>query len=210
MTLYDITSASNTCHTQTNLQIHSEFLAEEDDNFYTANEFVNQLFTEKSRLLIIRVDFGLHGYSKFKYDAEYIREAMQRMLNNKRGQSNLFGNCVGYLWGLELGSDKGFHYHCFFFYDGAQSQQDQSIGHGIGRYWMQITNHEGTYYCSNDDKHQFEIEGKCGIGMINRCELTKRQQLSNLLGYLFKDTNATKLALNGYGLKRFRLFGKGR
>ncbi|WP_273430586.1 inovirus-type Gp2 protein [Chitinibacter tainanensis] len=188
----------------------SEFLDEVSKNFINANQFVTDLFTERSRLLVIRLDLGLRGDSARKYDPYHLRECFNHLLNNRRQKPSLFANCLGYIWSLELGQEKGFHYHCYFFYDGAYSQQDQNIGHGIGQYWQQVTHSEGTYYCSNDDKAWFEQQGTCGIGMISRHEVLKRNNLTNLVGYLFKDEANTRACITSLGLKNIRLYGKGR
>lgn len=198
----------NQCDNQS--EPSSTYIEELNTNFNNAYQFINQLFIERSRILVIRLDFGVNRLSNNKYDAYYLRDCLNQFLNNRRQKPSLFQHCLGYMWTLELGQEKGFHYHCFFFFDGAYSQQDISIGHGIGQYWRQITQGEGAYYCSNDDKLQFEQLGTCGVGMMHRHDLLKRQNLTNLLGYLFKDVQSTRSSIAALGVKNIRLFGKGR
>lgn len=176
--------------------------------YRSMKEYLDYQFQDHSRLLIVRLDLGFIDNSIGKNNPEYTRDYLQRLLNNRRSLK-IFNNLVGYMWSLEFGIDKGFHYHCIFIFDGARSQQDQTIGHAIGQYWMNsITHGTGTYYCSNDEKARFEAEGLLGVGMIHRHDQHKRSNLLSVASYIAKDDDLIKSMLPE-GLKRFRTFGRG-
>ncbi|QLI80848.1 inovirus-type Gp2 protein [Chitinibacter fontanus] len=176
--------------------------------YQSIKEYIDYKFNLHSRLLIIRLDLGFKDNTTGQYNAEYARACLQKLMNNKR-KLKLFSNERGYVWSLEYGQDKGFHFHCFFIFDGSSSQQDQTIGHAIGQYWVNIiTQGTGSYYCSNDDKAKFEAEGTLGIGMIHRYEHHKRANLMSIASYLAKDDALIKPMLPE-STKGFRTFGRG-
>lgn len=179
-----------------------------EHNYLSMVSYIDQLFSKHSRLLIIRVDLMFRDNTQGQYDAEFSRVCFQRLLNNSR-RNRIFDNMVGYVWALEYGQNRGFHYHCLFIYNGSRSQQDITIGHEIGRYWMDmITEGTGTYYVSNDRKAYFEQQGTLGIGMIHRHDAVRRENLIRSASYLLKDDGLIQQMLPE-SHRRFRTFGRG-
>lgn len=141
-------------------------------NHQSMTNYIDNLFTRYARLLVIRIDLG---YRK-DIDTPFLNEEelYQKYLQAKADREHLFRNMksntlfnhmVGYIWRLEYGVDKGFHYHFFFFYDGSAVQQDITIARMIGEYWVNvITQGRGLYYNCNAYKDQYNY---CGIGEIN-------------------------------------------
>lgn len=182
-----------------------------DENNYVYQqlaEYIDYKFKQYSRLLVIRLDLGFVDGTTCQWSAEDARANFQKFLNNRRMLA-LFKNEVGFAWVLECGPEKGFHYHLIFLFNGALSQQDQSIGHAIGQYWKnKINNGSGNYYCSNDNKVMFKEQGLLGIGMIHRSDEQARANLLSNVSYLAKDDELLQGMLPESS-KRFRTFGKG-
>lgn len=64
--------------------------------------------------------------------------------------NKLFDNRVGYVWKLEYGIDKGFHYHMMI--------QDINIAKMIGEYWAAvITHYRGLYYSIKKTTHTVRL-----------------------------------------------------
>ena len=148
-----------------------------------------------------------------QYLAEHAREYFSKFMNNRR-RNGIFKNEMGYIWSLEWAPDRGFHYHCIFFFDGHESQQDVTIGHRIGQYWRDaITQGTGYYHCCNDDKQRLEKHGyPVGIGMIHRDDQVVRENLVWMATYLLKEPEEGEVALHVVlpeNLRRFRTFGHG-
>lgn len=91
-------------------------------NYKELTEYVDALFERYSRLLVLRVDLS---YSKenAKTTQAVAKQDRERLFGNARS-NKLFDDMVGYIWKLEHGPNKGFHYHMMFFYDGSVGAGD--------------------------------------------------------------------------------------
>lgn len=186
---------------------------EESHNYYSLMKYIESLVNTYSRLLTIRIDLSFQVGTQGQYDAEYARSCLQRLLNNSRS-NRIFDNMVGYVWALEHAPERGFHYHFIFFYNGHKSQQDVTIGHEIGKYWVNsITNGTGYYFCSNANKGELERMGlPVGIGMVSRNDPAQLQSMRWMATYLLKGAGEGEPTLRSVlqeSLGRFRTFGRG-
>jgi hypothetical protein len=160
-----------------------------DQNFRGLQNYIDSLFTQYARLLVLRVDVGyqmdniiqIEDYILTKYhDAKHDRG---RFLTNM--ESNSLGEqMLGYVWKLEYGPDKGWHYHLLFIFDGSKVREDQTLAMLIGEYWKNfITQGGGSYHNCNAFKGDYPI---LGIGMINYYDLELIQGLVQAAHYLTK------------------------
>lgn len=171
--------------------------------------FIDSLFDHYSRLLVIRVDFGYHSGNVIRSESDIIskyleaKEDRKHFFNNVKSNNSLFEYLVGYVWKLEYGTDKGYHYHMLFLFDGSKVRQDETIAMRIGEYWKTtITNGRGIYYNCNAYKDQYEY---LGIGMINYNDLALRDNLKQWVAtYLIKADHYTKMLVPDNG----RTFGR--
>ena len=115
-------------------------------------------------------------------------------------------NLVGYVWKLEYGADKAFHYHMIFFFFFSNHRQDVKIAKSIGEMWKhEITNGKGIYWNCNAKKKHFEKNGRIATGKIKHDDQKLRENLNLMASYLTKPDYFVKLTLsNGT-----RTFGKG-
>jgi Inovirus Gp2 len=96
-------------------------------------EYIDSLFDHYSRLLVIRVDFGYRMGNVVSSESDIIskyleaKEDRKHFFNNVKSNTNLFEHLVGYVWKLEYGADKGYHYHMLFFFYAAKVRQDETI-----------------------------------------------------------------------------------
>ena len=105
---------------------------------------------------------------------------------------------VGYIWKLEHGPDKGFHYHMMFFFDGSKVREDGTLAKRIGQYWLNVvTNGRGVYYNCNADKSRYK---NCGIGMVDHSDNVMRDGLVKAVLYLTKMDLYMKLQTVGRGM----------
>lgn len=202
---------SNECHANQHQPYSHSWNYSEDSNYHSMRKYIDSLFSSKSRLLVVRVDLGFQANAIGQYDPCFARDCFQRFMNNRR-RNQIFNAEVGYLWSLECGIDKGFHYHCIFFFDGHLRQQGSFIGNSIGRYWMNsITGGVGCYFCSNNNIDTLARQGcPIGIGMINRGDVVLRENLVMCATYLIKEAEGSTLHRSlPDTLKGFRTFGRG-
>lgn len=158
-------------------------------NYKEFIEYVDALFGRYSRLLVLRVDLS---YSKenAKTTKAVAKRDRDRLFGNARS-NKLFDNRVGYIWKLEHGPDKGFHYHMMFFYDGSKVREDITLAKRIGEYWAEVvTKGRGLYFNCNAIKLDYHT---CGIGMINFDSAELREGLRRAVIYLTKTDLYMKL-----------------
>ncbi|WP_421228923.1 YagK/YfjJ domain-containing protein [Aeromonas enteropelogenes] len=144
-------------------------------NSYSIKSYVDALFAKHAKLLVVRVDFHFR-------DSVTIEEAKDErelyLLSVKREYKSL----VGYVWKLEYGKSREYHYHIAFFFNGNQVQNDIRIGQLLGRAWK-----AGSYHNCNADKRKYDEWGTCGIGEVHWDDMSKRRRLlDNALNYLLK------------------------
>ena len=74
------------------------------------HHFIDQLFNDYSKLLVVRLDFYIgNEYAEIK-TYEYMNEAFIRLRNNLRF-NQLFNHYITYAAKLEYGVDRRWHYH---------------------------------------------------------------------------------------------------
>ena len=181
-------------------------------NYQSMCQYINNLFSRYARLLVIRLDLGYRKDVDIRYMTEnevyaaywQAKTDKEHLFNNTR-TNQIFDNMVGYIWRLEYGIDKGFHYHCIFFFDGSKVQQDINIADMIGMYWQNvITQGRGLYHNCNRHKKKY---GKCGIGMINYYDEVLINNLKLAAQYLVKPDEHLSAFMNAMNIGR--TFGRG-
>jgi hypothetical protein len=152
----------------------------------SAKEYLDDLYKHYSRLLILRIDFGFRTETPMAPHPVTLQEAQEhlaRFMNNRRGKT-LYVSLVGYIWRLEYGKEKGYHYHLFFFFDGAKVRKDEYIANEIGADWIKVTDGKGIFYNCNAHKQKYK---RVGIGMISHDDQEKRGNLLAVLKYMYKE-----------------------
>lgn len=187
----------------------------------TFSAYIDTLFEHYSRLLVVRIDLGYRkgialkpvfapadGVSAHQQGEaerlayETVRQHRQDLFDFLR---STFGKeLYGYIWKLEYGFEKGYHYHLMLFFNGAKLRCDVKIGLFIGKYWDEfITADRGTHFNCNARKDQYS---DCGIGMVSHGDTDKRKNLKAAATYLGKHDGLVR-----QDLARFqRIMGTGR
>ena len=155
----------------------------ESRNQRSISTYVNSLFDQHAKLLVIRLDIGYHEdyYDQLTLDLvtddrnSYLREIQRK-----------YSALVGYIWKFEYGVDRRFHIHITFIFNGAVHQQDISLGRALGEAWEDMPDSNGSYYNCQIRREEYQRWGTDGIGMVHYSDTVKRIKLINALGYLTK------------------------
>lgn len=176
-----------------------------NDNWQSLIQYEKQLFSWRSRLMVVRVDLMyLKQYTDpvsrvsypmeiepmmFLADMKRFREALQR--------HGIFEHLVGYALKLEHGIKKGFHTHGLFFFNGSRVQEDITRGRLIGEFWARdVTRGSGTYYnCNADAEAHYYFNG---LGIVHDYDTTKRFGIQLAMEYLIKPDTAARCLLDGH------------
>lgn len=165
-------------------------------NYKELTVYVDALFERYSRLLVLRVDLSYSKENSKTTQAQAKRDRV-RLFENARS-NKLFGDMVGYIWKLEHGPEKGFHYHMMFFFDGSKVREDVTLARRIGEYWTDVvTKGRGLYYNCNAVKLGYK---SCGIGRVDHADANLREGLRNAVVYLTKTDLYMKLQTEGRGM----------
>lgn len=188
--------------------------------------YIESLFEYRSRLLVLRIDFsykkdvggffttsegerisftnGIKNKALLEKWSIEVREQRNQLLKNlKKKYKN---DLVGYVWKLEYGADKAFHYHMIFFLDESNHRQDIKIAESIGEMWkQQITQEKGIYWNCNATKKHYEKNNRVATGKIKHDDHELRENLNIMASYLTKPDYFIKLTLPDGA----RTFGKG-
>lgn len=176
-------------------------------NYSSLVGYIDSLFRVRSRLLVVRVDFG---YSKRKallsdvggLGFDEVRKHREKLIVSIRNKLAP-GALLGHAWKLEYGLSKSYHYHCIFFLDGSLVRQDIAWGDAFGRIWIdEITFGEGVSHNCNRRKEEYRY---CGVGMISYADEVGKNNLKKAAMYITKVEYYVKLVTAG----RFRTFGRG-
>ncbi|MCS3791298.1 inovirus Gp2 family protein [Aeromonas hydrophila] len=147
----------------------------EKRNSASIKSYVDDLFAQYAKLLVVRVDFHFR-------DSVTIEEAQEEREWYLRSIKREYKTLVGYMWKLEYGKYREYHYHIAFFFNGNQVQNDIRLGQLLGRAWK-----AGSYHNCNADKRKYDEWGTYGIGEVHWDDSSKRGMLlDNALNYLFK------------------------
>lgn len=171
-------------------------------NSTSVHDYINKLFRLHSKLLVVRVD--VHYGDEIK-DTITIEEAIDDRDTYLRAVKRRYRNLLGYVWKLEYGVTRGYHYHMAFIFNGNKVQGDVSLGRQLGEGWKSLSREPRTYYNCNADRDKYEAWGTYGIGMV-RCDDSEKRHLllHNALSYLLKFDEALLAEMH----ERFRSVGK--
>lgn len=147
----------------------------ETRNRSSIKSYVDDLFAQYAKLLVVRVDFHFRN-------SVTIEEAQEEREWYLRSVKREYKSLVGYVWKLEYGKHREYHYHIAFFFNGNFVQNDIRIGRLLGECWR-----AGSYHNCNADKRKYEEWGTWGIGEVHWDDSSKRGRLlDNALNYLLK------------------------
>lgn len=171
-------------------------------NSTSVHDYINKLFRLHSKLLVVRVD--VHYGDEIK-DTMTIEEAIDDRDAYLRAVKRRYRNLLGYVWKLEYGVARGYHYHMAFIFNGNKVQGDISLGRQLGESWKSLSREPRTYYNCNADRDKYEEWGTYGIGMV-RCDDSEKRHLllHKALSYLLKFDEALLAVMH----ERFRSVGK--
>lgn len=145
--------------------------------------YVNSLFDQHAKLLVIRLDIGYHEDYYDQLTLDLVTEDRNCYL---RRVQNKYPALLGYIWKLEFGVDRRFHTHITFIFNGAVHQRDISLGIALGEVWEDMSDNNGSYFNCQVRREEYREWGTDGIGMVHYSDTVKRINLINALGYLTK------------------------
>ena len=161
-----------------------------DNNYQSAQIYINKLSEKYSKLMVVRVDPGYKAELAYTITLEQAQTDMKRFLSNWR-TNKLFEHCVGYIWKLEMGDMKGFHYHLVLFFNGNKINRDAYYAEEICNYWIDLVT-RGRGHCTNSNQRKYTFD-ECAVGIIDHTDVDKREALLKNIRYITKKEQYIKL-----------------
>lgn len=169
---------------------------------------VKGIFKVYSKVLVVRLDLSYKKDLSMQLDNQNCSEAdvkkhMAILLRDMK--TKLFKkNFITYVWKLEYGPMKGYHYHAFFFFDGSKVMKDIGLAEKIGQHWATVaTEGSGGYFNCNRIKNRYPHPA---IGMVDHWDSIKIDNLlTKAMEYILKVDHYVR-PISG---DRLRSFGKG-
>lgn len=180
-------------------------------NYKSLLKYLGELFKKHSKLLIMRLDLTYKKSENISLNNVFTpsyaevnehREALLRSLDKHLKAISPEAGLVGYVWKLEYGLMKSWHFHFIVIMNGQKVRQDVLWAKVIGKYWMRITKGKGIYHSCNQSKKKYKIPG---IGLIDHSNADLRKGLCLVAAYLTKLDAFIRVALP----ENKRAFGKG-
>lgn len=178
-----------------------------NQNRRSLSRFVDAIFRRYAKVLVIRLDLSylkssLRPLDEQNLSFEDVARHREKLLVDLRKMFR--GKMISYVWKLEYGPMRGYHYHTVFFFDGSQCMQDIVIAKLIGEHWENVVTEGGGAYCNcNLKKEHYRA---VGIGMIEYDNWDKINNLkSRTLEYLVKADYYVK----SIACTKMRTLGKG-
>lgn len=168
------------------------------NQFQKGMKLINELFEVYCKLLIIRVDFAFKADSNLSLSD--LKKLMSKFLKKILVNKGELQGIDGYIWKLEYGVQKGYHYHCIFFMDGSKHSKDSYYAQKLGELWKKVTDDQGIFHNCNVSKFKYR---HLAIGCISHDDKEARQNLEIVMSYLSK----TDQFLMEKTLKKYRVFG---
>ncbi len=165
--------------------------------------YINALFVNYSKILVVRVDLGYAADEAEKITFERASRDINRFVNNRHWHA-CFKHCIGFVIAREKGTGsaqenggtgRGYHFHCFVLFDGQIEKNDVELSKQVIDYWenrivnsprtpdsdrIQVWKHNCNLY---KDKYEY-----CGIGMIPHSDELKRSHMLYAILYITKES----------------------
>ncbi|MDH2185315.1 inovirus Gp2 family protein [Pseudomonas sp. GD03651] len=173
-------------------------------------DYVNALMALYSRITIVRVDLYYRSEAQARLRAEHVFDDLGQLVAEHK-RNPVFDDLIGHIYSVEQGDrndGRGYHIHAAYFFNGNEVRGDVYKAIQIGELWQDITHGQGYTHSCNHDKEQYGE--KCGIGHIQRRNLSIRPHIHRAMSYLVKDAQHLRLkpvgarCLRKGNLKRFR------
>ena len=143
----------------------------------------NDCFDKHSKVFIVRMDFYYQKEYQHLITIELVFEHIRRLLDKMGRKQGAFENLLTYSRLVEQGPETGYHMHAVFYFNGHKHQHHFGLTQAIQQLWTELTDGMGYWYSSNKDQKRLEKLNRCGIGMVKRDDIDKRERALQASSY---------------------------
>lgn len=146
-----------------------------------------------SRTTIVRINLYYRSEAQARLRVEHVFDDLRQLVTEHK-RNPIFEHLIGYTYSVEQGDrheGRGYHIHAACFFNGNVVCRDVWKTIEIGALWEDITRGQGYMESCNHDKGRYDDE--CGIGHIQRGDLSIRPHTHRAMKYLVKDGQHLRL-----------------
>lgn len=158
------------------------------ENYISCANLMLDLFREKARLLILRVDLYFDGDAKIFSESEAANRAYDKFMRWLRDE-RIVPDVVGYIGKRENGLEKRIHYHVLVALDGDEHQNAYHLTEQLGRFWVdQCVGARALATHFNCWTRRRELEFPC-MGLLHYMDSRMLMGLRLAMEYMCKEGN---------------------
>ncbi|MBD1219748.1 inovirus-type Gp2 protein [Acinetobacter seifertii] len=147
------------------------------NHFKSAEKYLSELRSDHGRLVVIRLDLCLPPELK-NIDVPELKHNFDRFTQKMRRSRLLKLN--GYIWKLEYGFAKSFHYHLIIFLCGRKHSHDIKLAQMIGEMWDKTIGGKNCYFNCHSTKYLKHYKDIV-VGRLERNDHIKFDRLLNVV-----------------------------
>jgi len=152
--------------------------------------YVDTVLDRYARTCVVRVDLYYRKEAQARLRVERVFDDLRRLIA-ERERNPIFDHETGYICSVEQGEDRGYHIHAAFFFNGSEVSADIYRAQQIGELWERITRGQGCYNNCNREKEKYR--DRQGVGLIQRRDLSARDNVHYAMRYLVKNDQHLRL-----------------
>lgn len=153
--------------------------------FISAAEYVNALFDQHKRMVVLRMDFYLAADAGIGLGGSLVPllEYFGRLREEMKRRVGVFEHLAGYIAHVEYGFQKKHHIHTVLFFNGDKVRNHYRLSSLIVDQWDHITHGSGRYFNTQEKAGQYAC---LAIGMVHRDDREKLKCLTYVIWYITK------------------------
>ncbi len=160
-------------------------------------EYTDAVMSRYSRTTIVRVNLYYRTEAQARLRVDHVFDDLRQLVTAHK-RNPIFEHLIGYIYSVEQGDRNdggGYHIHAAYFFNGNEVRGDVYKATQLGELWEDLTHGQGYMHSCNHDKERYGDE--CGIGRIQREDLSIRPHTHRAMKYLVKDGQHLRLRPEG-------------
>ncbi|MDH5858817.1 YagK/YfjJ domain-containing protein [Lampropedia aestuarii] len=167
------------------------------ENTASINSHFKALLSNHASLLVIRLDLSYMARQKDVGRLSHV--TLEDIVKDKKdflkAVEKKFQDFLGYVFKLEFGPKKGYHYHCILYFDGSKLRADGLVSQVLASIWKDVTQERRgvTFLCNLHKRDYIHL----AIGSIHYSEKDKIKNFRYIAEYFSKNDLFSCVKRNG-------------
>ncbi len=182
------------CRSRKFKYIVSNYERNEKENFRSSCQYMAAIFSEHSKVLVLRVDLYYRPEHKGWANTELASKGLRKFMRALR-EDRIVPDVLGWVCKRENGLYRGVHYHLMVVLDGHEHRDAANLSKLIGETWVKrCTGNEpkGSYFNCYTRQKEYQFNG---LGLVHISDRQKLIGIREALRYITKGDYQLKTGL---------------